>query len=381
MVGTQLVCLVAAVWAVVELMSSGYSPMVQSTNRPVTPGGDLDTEDGPLWSTIKRQLYRSEVAHVKKLVGETLIQKNRVMWAEVSSLRHILADFQQQNDKLSDQNAKQVLFCGSQHRDLLRRQAQMVLADIKTQAESCGHALEDLLPELEDRQMRDFIEGGNESRRVSSGKFDGLTPPATPSTRPPSSIGCRPLSSGGRSGCSTPDVASGLPLPLGRALNLEELAMVAEGIREALESEHESLLASIGEEMEHLEAEADHRARSVGKFSGEPSTAKLQQFVHKLQEVAASPSLRTLSLTGGEPLLPTSSLVGGSSVRRLQALIAERRLASPQKSLPDVPEAHDMTAGSGEPATTYGGGSSTGAGAPFDPFFDDPLFAAAVGAG
>jgi hypothetical protein len=339
----------------------------------------LDTEDGPLWSTIKRQLYRSEVAHVKRLVGEALIQKNAVMWEELSSLKQILADFQHQNDELSEGLKQQVRFCGSQNRDLLRRNAQMVLAELTEQAEASGTDLEDLLPELQDNaQMRDFLLGGKEIRR-SSGKLEGFTPPATPSTRPPSSVGLRPQSSGGRSGCSTPDPAGGLALPLGRALNLDELGLVAEGIRDALKSEHESLLTAIGEEMEHLEAEADHRATAVGRLSrAEPSTAELQQFVHKLQELQSSPSLRTLALTGGEPIPP---LRGGSSVRRLQALIAERRLASPHRIskpavLGAVPELHDTP--------TAGGGYSAGWAMPkmaFDPFFDDPLFAAAVGAG
>lgn len=362
-------------------------------NRPFTPAGLLDSEDGqPLWSSIKCQLYRSEVAHVKRLVGEALIQKNRLMWDELASLKQILTDFQEQNEELSEGLKQQVLFCGSQHRDLLRRQSQMVLADIKTQAESCGHDLEELLPELKDAQLRDFILGGKECRRTS-GKYEGFTPPATPSTRPPSSTGMRPCSSGGRSGCSTPDQFGGcLPLPLGRALNLEELAQVAEGIREALQSEHESLLSAIGEQMEHLECEADHQAHAIGRLKGgEPSTAQLQQFVHKLQEVAASSTLRTLTLTGplaGEAALaPSSEFSGSSSVRRLQALIAGRRLVSPHRSsksavLGAVPEVHDTPTGSGYPSPTGSGyPTSGGKGIAFDPFFDDPMFAAAVGVG
>lgn len=325
---------------------------------------------------------------MKRLVGEALIQKNRLMWDELASLKQILSDFQQQNDELSDGLKQQVLFCGSQHRDLLRRQAQMVLADIKSQAESSGQVLEDLVPELRDHQMCDFVLDSKDVRRDSSGKLEctKFTPPATPSTRPPSSSGGwppRPPSSGGRSGCSTPDPIGGcLPLPLGRALVLEDLKLVARGIREALEAEHESLLNAIGEQMEHLEAEADHQAHAVGRLArGEPSTAQLQQFVHKLQELAASPALRTLTLTGGESGSQSSPLPGGSSVRRLQALIAQRRLASPRHSsktagLGVVPEVHDTSPNGGYPATPSGG-----PGMPFDPFFDDPLFAAAVGAG
>lgn len=346
-------------------------------------------EEGPLWSTIKRQLYRSEVAHVKRLAGESLIQQNRVLWDEMNSLRQILLDFQQQNDELSETLKSQVQFCGSQHRDLLRRQSHMILQDVRTQAESCGHVLDDLLPELkDDSQLREFIMA-KDKRSGSKGSLDGLTPPQTPSTRPSSA-----------SGCSTPEpLSSGMPvLPLGRHLGVDDLGTVAAGIREALEAEHNSLLAIIGEQMQHLEAEAEHHASTKSRIRrGEPSTQKLQQFVHKLQDLAVSPTLRTLTLANadgyGSPPTPTP-ITGGSNVRRIQALIASRRRGSPPGasgvgSLGAVPEqdgsATSMVAGPTSPSALAGltqlsqtSPSRTPSGKSIDPFFDDPLFAAAV---
>jgi hypothetical protein len=326
-------------------------------------------------------LYKSEVAHIKRLVGEALILKNRIMWDEVASLRQILTDFQEQNEELSEGLKQQVRFCGSQHRDLLRRQAQIMLTDIKTQAESYGHVIEDLLPAWKDKQLQDYIFGSTECRRSSSGKLDGFTPPATPSTRPPSS--------GGRSGCSTPDASSlGAALPLGRALSLKDMEVVAAGIREALESEQESLLVAISEQQSLLEAEAALQAEANGRLArGEPSTAKLQEFVNKLQELLASPTLRTLSLTGVSELAsPASPIPGGSNVRRLQALISQRRLATPRElcrpaGLGAVPETQSPSSvKSPTPCNGYSVSSATRK-APLDPFFDDPLFAAAVGVG
>jgi hypothetical protein len=320
---------------------------------------------------------------MKRLVGEGLIQKNRIMWDELASLRQILTDFQAQNEELSDGLKQQVRFCGSQHRDLMRRQAQMFLADIRVQAEACGHEVEDLLPELKDQQLRDFVSEGKDYRRSYTGKMDSFSPPATPSTRPPSS--------GGRSGCSTPDASSGfMPrLPLGRALSLADMEVVAEGIREALQNEHDSLLAAISEQSALLEAEADLRAEAVGRISrGEPSTSKLQDFVNRLQDVAVSPTLRTLTLAGAcEPTSPHSQIPGGSNVRRLQALIAQRRLGSPRRpsnppALGAVPEAHTPTSQSGvSPSAVSAAGYPAGPKKPVDPFFDDPLFAAALGVG
>uniref|UniRef100_A0A7S4UEU0 Uncharacterized protein n=2 Tax=Alexandrium monilatum TaxID=311494 RepID=A0A7S4UEU0_9DINO len=338
-----------------------------------------EPEEGPLWHSIKKQLYRSEVSHVKRLVGEALIQQNKLMWSEIASLRQILTDFQEQNDQLSEGLRQQVQFRGTQHRDLLRRQAQIILEDVRSQAESCGHTLEDLIPEIWDQHWRDylFVKGAS---RSSKGE-PRFSPPTTPSTRPST----RPSSSSGVSGCTTPDVPGAASLPLGRQLGVDELSSVAAGIREALEAEQESLLTIIGEQLQRLEAEDARRAESR---RGEPSTQELQDLVHKLQDLAVSPSLRTLALTGppspgSRPSeMPDESscvpvpLCGGASVRRLQALIAQRRRASPppHHGLGAVPESPPSLAA---PSLASFVGVSlrgcSGAQPSFDPFFDDPF--------
>jgi len=257
--------------------------------------------------------------------------------------------------------------------------------DIRTQAEACGHVLEDLLPEFRDAGLREYF-ASTDTGRGGSGGFGGSgsferpgtsgcrsTPPRTPSTRPPSSCG-------GMSGCSTPDV--GLPpLPLGRALGMDALAVVAEGIREALETEQESLLGLIAEQLQRFEWE-DERRTSANACSREPSTAELQILVRKMQELAVSPSLRSLTIAGSPTHDHSMSLddfastgfpqfiSGGSNVRRLKALIAQRRRdvhVPPLPSLGVVPEANagmnkikSVAARSDVPAT-------------FDPFFGDPF--------
>eukprot|EP00747_Dinoflagellata_sp_TGD_P167018 gnl/TRDRNA2_/TRDRNA2_190731_c0_seq1.p1 gnl/TRDRNA2_/TRDRNA2_190731_c0~~gnl/TRDRNA2_/TRDRNA2_190731_c0_seq1.p1 ORF type:complete len:395 (-),score=78.38 gnl/TRDRNA2_/TRDRNA2_190731_c0_seq1:156-1274(-) len=363
-------------------------------SRPSSAAGHAAVEmglEGPLWSTIKRQLYRSEVSCVKRLVGESLIQQNRLAWEELVSLRQILTDFQRQNEEISEALTKQVQLCGSQHRDLLRRQAQIVLEDVRTQAEAHGHDIEDLLPELrDDKQLYDYLLG-KDRRSLSKLGLHG-TPPTTPSTRP-STAGAR--SSSCCSASPEPFGPFGMqPLSFGRALSIEELEDVAKGIREALESEHESLLGLIGELTERLEAEAAGRS---SMRRGEPSTAKLQQFAHKLQELAVSPgSLRTLFLTGpispsrrnsaqgaddevdafAPPPLPP---VGGSNIRRLQALIKSRRQEAPvaTASLGAVPEAPQNFLSMLSPSGGYPGEPAlptpAGAKQPFDIFFDDPF--------
>lgn len=378
----------------------------------------IEMEEGPLWNTLKQQLYRSEVSHIKRLVGESLIHQNKMMWDEVASLRQIFTDFQEQNERLSEGLKHQSQFCGSQHRDLLRRQAQMLLEDVRQQAESCGHVLEDLLPEAQDPGMRDYCLQNQFRRSSSKGDESMYSMPPTPSTRPSTSSGCS-------SHCGTPEPGLGLAqLPLGRHLGVDELVTVADSIREALEAEHESLLSAIGEEMQRFDAEDARRVESVSRR--EPSTGELQQYVHKLQDLLVSPTLRTLCLTGppspssggGHARLPTDQsadgreagggggaecvqpvpISGGASVRRLKALISQRRRFAPPGSqgspspfggsrtlgaLPETPPAEAAVArlavASGSlpgAAVETGSVSATDGGvkAPaFDPFWDDPF--------
>lgn len=343
--------------------------------RPETPGGFMD--EGPLWNTLKSQLYKSEVYHVKRLVGESLIQQNRTMWAELESLRSIFTDFQEQNEERSKGARQQVELLGTQHRDLMRRQAQMLLDDLRSQASACGHALEDMVPELKDEKMRAFLEDEQlpKAGRSNSSKLDLLmaTPPMTPSTRPSTASGVSercgtPEGQMSRPGTGRP--GTGRPaLPLGRQLGSEELGNVAEGIIEALEAERDALTGAIGEQMELFEVEEAKRAASDRRG---PSTSEVQEFVHRLQDLAVSPTLRTLSAMSGGPCQPEApdekapmAIRGGSSVRRLKALIQERRREVPPQllSLGALPEASDSPKAPGSSAKA----------ATFDPFFDDPF--------
>lgn len=342
--------------------------------------------EGPLWNTVKRQLYRPEVTQVKRLVGEALIQKNITMWAELNALRQIMEDFEHQNDESSEKLKKQMMVCGSHHRDLLRRQAAILAQDIGSQAEACGHTLEDLLPDFRDVALREYLAetrvercdigdiGVCGGRPVTAGCRS--TPPMTPSTRPPSSSGV--------SGCSGSDF--GLPaFPLGRALGVDELADVAKGIREALNVEQESLLGLISEQMERFEWEASRQASDKKRGrSREPSTSELQMLVRKMQDLSVSPSLRSLVISGspvhrhgvaprneeGAAIAYPENIVGGASVRRLKALIAQRRRDLPAGPLPALGLLRES---SSEMGTLVAGVCGTDAPATLDLFFGDPF--------
>jgi len=334
------------------------------------PPDGQDAEEGPLWNTIRRQLYKPEVALIKRLVGDNLIQQNRIMWDEIVSLRHMLVDYQEQNDQRYQGQKRKVDFCDTQHRDLLRRQAQLLLEDLRSQAEACGHVAEDLLPELRASPLREFLQKDLHGSKGKLGEFQAVpSPPATPSTRPSTSSGYSNRS-------STPDLIHSLSsmsvLPMGKQLGADDLDEVAAGIREALESEQQSLLATIGEGMQRLEAE-DARRINMCQSRGEPSTAELQQFLHKLQDLVVSPSLRALS--AGPPPQPgeLAPITGGANVKRLQALISQRRSLASSQALLAVPESAEAVTFEqwAPPAQLSKGAGMKSLG--FDPFFDDPF--------
>jgi len=362
------------------------APLSPLGSRPVTATAGRD-EEGPLWNTIRERLYKPEVTHIKRLVGKDLIQQNRALWDEVSCLRQIMAEFQQQNDVLCHSRQQQAQLFATPHRDLLRRQVQILCEDVRSQAALCGQAPEDLLPELKDKGLRDFIVGPGGSERANHVSLRP-SPPATPSTRPPSSCG-------GVSGCTTPD-AGGMPrLPLGRPLRISELDGVAEGIREAIEEQNATLLSLIGEQMQQFEAEDTRRAQaSRAGGSSEPSTSDLQQLARKLQDIVASPSLRSLAVTsamtlgdggcaenvaaGNGDFLLQRPITGGSHVRRLKALIAQRRQSvgadGPLVTLGAPPQAKLVESASEAGSLAILSTNANVVAKPgFDPFFDDPF--------
>lgn len=315
-----------------------------------------EPSEGPLWTHLKSQLYKPEVKLIKRLVGHQLIQQNRLMWDEIASLRQMWAEFKEQNDQLCGGRQHADRVCDTQHRELLKRQALLLLNDLTSQATSCGHALEDMVPELRGSKIRSYLQQEESC---------GLPPPQTPSTRP---------STASTRSCATPDLMQNLAslpsLHMGKALDLDDMDDVAAGIREALEAEHQWLLATIDEEYQLL-AEEEHRRNAMAR-KNEISTAELKQFLHRLQEIAVSPSLRTVALTrraeprdteAPEPL--SAPRLGSANVRRLQALITMRRQTG---ALHTVEEKSILK------AETFGGTTVLGPdNQEFDPFFGDPI--------
>jgi hypothetical protein len=328
---------------------------------------DPDSLDGPLWSTVKRQLYRSEVNHLKKLVGVSVIQRNKLAWQELAALRQILFEFQQQNEELSESLRRQVQFSGSQQREFLRGQARIILEDIGDQIQASGCSLEDFVPDLRDSLIREFVYG------VPCAVLACQSPVTTPSTRASSS-----------SGLTTPEPA--VLVPMGKQLSLGDLDAVADGVREGLEAEHNALLSAIAEQIGYLEAEDANRTSSLRRAREVP-LAKLQHFVHATQELATSRSLHALCrapVSPGEPasLIPRphdentscitqrQPITGGAHVRRLRALIAHRRDAPPAHGMSPLAHGNVSSTLTSLPCVVNGPSSKK---AVFDPLFDDPF--------
>lgn len=359
-------------------------------------------EDGPLWPSIRQQFYPSEVPHVKRIVGEMRIRRNRTVWQELVSLRQILGDFQQQNDMLTEGQELRERLVNSPHRNLLEQQVQMLLKDVQKQADYVGKTVLELLPDNPEsfRQMCDYFLKRRSSNtlpdrspsRLSVASGCPTTPSTRPSTRPTSA--CLSRSSGASE--DLPCFATGEPLPQG------ELQTVATRIGEALEEEHSALLAAIEEQRALLEAEASHQSDTVLRAKAEPSTADLQRLVQQLQAFVTSPGFQALAAvsptkSGGksfvarapaEPAPPAkpaaAAWLGGASVRRLRSLIQQTRLeaASEQEKFaamlaeegPASPKPMPPAAPAPAPTCMPGAaGPTAGSSKLLDPFFDDPF--------
>eukprot|EP00928_Gymnodinium_smaydae_P086815 TRINITY_DN71239_c0_g1_i1.p1 TRINITY_DN71239_c0_g1~~TRINITY_DN71239_c0_g1_i1.p1 ORF type:complete len:336 (+),score=53.62 TRINITY_DN71239_c0_g1_i1:55-1062(+) len=325
----------------------------------------LESEEGCLWNTIKRQLYKPEVAHIKRLVGESYIQQNRLLWDELLSLRQMFEEFQGQNDQLLEQRQAGAQVCKNPHRDLLRKQAITLMQDLCAQTFSENTTPEDLVPELREKRFRDFLSQDLEHSRM----------PQTPSTRSSSS-----------SGFAAMDLINVPSVPLGRALDVDELVPVADSIREALMEEHDMLSAAIHEQMQRLMAED---ARRLVTSRGEPTNAELQSVVHKLQEAIVSPKQKLIPSTNAFTQQPgtvadaqsnsgsaslNQPMKGCANVQRIRALIAQRRKEAAGQVLDALPEdtqTAQIQSQSGAGAALAP--ASIGNKASFDPFFDDPF--------
>lgn len=262
-------------------------------------------------------------------------------------MRDMLPELQRRADAYEGSFFKDAQLRNTPQRELLREQARLVVAELQNQLRMCAGRtnVEDMVPELRERRVREYLRG--DSR------------PCTPSTRPPST-------------CPTPSSRQSVAAPqLPCRLNYEDLRKVAKLARQALTAEKAALEDALEEQTDALESEArrgDGAAQLVKH--GEPSTTELQQLVRGLQDMAASPNWRTLSLTTDREPMPFSPAArtsptgrpGSSHVRQLQALAALRQ-AEESESRSEADDVLQKIACNGTQI----------AGESFDPFFDDPF--------
>eukprot|EP00746_Dinoflagellata_sp_MGD_P001990 gnl/MRDRNA2_/MRDRNA2_103815_c0_seq1.p1 gnl/MRDRNA2_/MRDRNA2_103815_c0~~gnl/MRDRNA2_/MRDRNA2_103815_c0_seq1.p1 ORF type:complete len:343 (-),score=62.86 gnl/MRDRNA2_/MRDRNA2_103815_c0_seq1:183-1211(-) len=334
--------------------------------------------ESSLWSNIRQQLYRSEVPHVKRIVGERRIRRNKIAWRELISLRQILADFETQNDELVQGHELRAKLVECPHRNLLEQQARILLKDLEQQCHASGRADFEIFDNETDRVLRSYILERSPTPSCSSptrspSRLSNCSGPTTPSTRPSSA--CLSRSSGASE--DVPCFAKGEPL------SLTELQAVAARISEALDEEHLALLAAIEEQNLLLEAEASHQSSAVLRAKAEPSTAELKRFVHRLQELCTSPGLQALAAAhyalGNEspygtnhaaPATGKHVLGSNGTVRKLRSLIEQTRQAglAAEEVVMTSPEPSKVT--DRAPAALFSAAKCAGS---LDPFFDDPF--------
>lgn len=342
--------------------------------------------ESSLWCSIRQQFYRSEVPHVKRIVSEQRIRRNRIAWRELISLRQILTDFESQNDDLVQGHELRAKLVECPHRNLLEQQARILLKDLEQQCYTSGRADFEIFDNETDRVLRSYILERSLTPTCTSpirspsrmSNCSDSRGPTTPSTRPSSSCFSRSSTFGASE--DVPCFAKGEPL------SLTELQAVAAKICEALDEEHLALLAAIEEQNLLLEAEASHQSNAVLRAKAEPSTAELKRFVHRLQELCTSPGLQALAAAhyalGNESPYgthnvapPTGKHVLGSTgtVRKLRSLIEQTRQAglAAEEVIMTSPEPSKVT--DRAPAVLFSAAKSPKFAGSLDPFFDDPF--------
>eukprot|EP00747_Dinoflagellata_sp_TGD_P165474 gnl/TRDRNA2_/TRDRNA2_186782_c0_seq1.p1 gnl/TRDRNA2_/TRDRNA2_186782_c0~~gnl/TRDRNA2_/TRDRNA2_186782_c0_seq1.p1 ORF type:complete len:436 (+),score=77.66 gnl/TRDRNA2_/TRDRNA2_186782_c0_seq1:132-1439(+) len=233
--------------------------------------------DQLVWASTKPQLYVLEAAHVKTAVGRDRIRRNKDALRELRCLQDILQD----------------LHAGEHGSASPRRRVAMQAASarwvaLKEAAVARGIAPESLCPA--GTALRRFlllqptVSGGGAPRlRCASSAATSTRAPSTVAPDPDrgetESTAAESLYS--EAGLSAEGGLLARPGGRGRRLTPEQLDLLAAELREQLDQEYTSLLASIEEVQALMEAEVS----GAGLL---PSRAELEDFVARADQVLAN---------------------------------------------------------------------------------------------
>lgn len=211
--------------------------------------------DRLVWQTTKAQLYLTERAYVKRIVGRDLIQRNKVALRELRCLQEILSDLHSSTRSISPSRLSAIEAAASSWHDLHELSAARGVAP---------EALCDVPP-----VVRSFFQARHATsveQWVHCESETGATSTRAPSTAleldEVRSLGtdCHFEHMAHTDGCVT--------CPSSRTAS-EQLDHLANELREQLDQEHTSLLASIEEVQGLMEAEviAPRTLPSIGDLS------------------------------------------------------------------------------------------------------------------
>lgn len=230
-----------------------------------------------LWERICTSMPPAERDEVKSIIGSDLIDRNQLIFDEVSAYSSILGDVRVNTD---EGHARRQLLANPS-RSLVENEVHILLQNIRrinsgsnTSKSSDAPLLKNALPR--EQQIIDFMSSQPGPADIRTGR---PSTPRTPPSRPPSSRSSRAASvSSSLSASSTYD-PSAMVDSVGSQLNINGIDEIKAQLREFLEEEHNLLL----DDSEYLQLCLDDEADRKDMVLQPPSISELRELGSKLE--------------------------------------------------------------------------------------------------
>lgn len=239
-----------------------------------------------LWSRIEATLRKPEIPTIRRLLGESMIERNDSLWREVEALEEVLQAAQEQNQELRDRSRPAGLTQGPQ-REYMEQNIRLLLRKLQLDELSLSPR-----PASDGRVEKASSKGWDSKPIVETPReklvYDYIVnsechPSSAPGSGGGGNVWSRPSSRGStaRSSCSAPDVL----ISTGESLTVDSTESVLSSLRAAFEDEAKNLMADIQELTEQLELETDQKVASeIVVKGGAMNTADLASFGKKLEQ-------------------------------------------------------------------------------------------------
>lgn len=251
---------------------------------------DINNQD-TIWTRIKSKLPTCEIDEVSRLLGIELIEKNEDLKEEVNTLKEILADFQQQNEKLRVSLKSRPRLPDHPARVLLEQQIMLLIKSVKhsssavSDSNSQNNRLLSPKNKSEEKVLQHVLKKHDPNSNLILANSD--TSPLSRFTklhasRPGTASSNFSSRSGTSSSSAPPDLLD--PMENGK-LNMFRICKVTKDIKAAMREESQELM----EEIEYIQSllEMEHEEITEEKnqaLTTPPSLDEMRAFSQKLEK-------------------------------------------------------------------------------------------------